>query len=186
MQSHEEIMEIHRLLTEELERKEKFRKSMRASIQEYEFSKVAMTIEIEEKTDILLRDSLSDAATKSMRKTEFYKFLEQGNIEELIRIAESKDFKYHLHYVDLYNNALKDVVSKFWKPTSIVEQLMSALIEHAVSFSIEKSEKTLESIKDWHQNWMPFMEKQILYYKLCKERDSMNPLDVKIGELVKL
>lgn len=164
--NHIEIMETYQTILDELERKSIFRKNMETTLQSYEFHTFRNILEIEEKTDIVLKNNIVDIASKSMKKTDLYFFLEQSNTEAIISLVESDNFKYELYYINQYTNLLKDIVNKYWNPHQKAEELIALVIKKGMEKDHNKTKEVCTDIKLWYENWKEFIDKQILYYKL--------------------
>lgn len=174
MQTHEQIMQTFLIFSQEIERKEEFRKTINQTLQEYDYYKIKNLMELEDKSQWILQDTIAEIAKKSMKSTDLYFHIEKENFDLILNNIESEDFKYELYYIDTYNNLLKDIVYKFWSPNVEKEKIVSKIIEKSVEFSVEKTKQTFKYIKDYDKNWEVFIDKQILFYKLEESLEERN------------
>lgn len=165
MQTHEQIMKTFILFSQEIERKEKFKKNMTPLIQEYDYYKLRNLLDLEDKSQWIMQDTLIDIAKDSMKRTNLYHHIEKENLDLINSEIESEDFKYELYYINSYNNLLKDIVYKFWKPTIEKEKIVANIIEKSMIFSLEKTKEIFKYIKNYDKNWETFIDKQILFYQ---------------------
>lgn len=180
MKNHTAIMQAYFLFEEELQRKETFRKSMEGTFREFEFNEIKNIFEIEEKTDKVLKNSLTILITQSMKRTDLYYFLEKEDVGALQSLLESNEFKYELYYINEYCNVITDMANKFWVITPAVENVASLLIEKAMEYSSEKTKKVCQAISKWNKTWEPFIDKQMLFYTLSENLTEKHKVTVKI------
>ncbi len=128
MQTHEQIMQTFFLFSQEMERKEEFKNNINSLIQDYDYYKIKNLLELEDKSQWILKDTLIDIAKSSMKRTNLYHHIEKENIGLIMSEIESEDFKYEFYYIDNYNNLLKDIVYKFWKPSIEKEEIVAKII----------------------------------------------------------
>lgn len=175
MKTHEEIMQSFWLFSKELERREKFKKKVDSITQHYEYYKVKNILDLEDKSQHILRDELVSLARESLKKTYIYELLEKKETENLLEKIMSETFQYELYYIDKYNNLIKDVTTKYYSPDQKVFQLLKILIQKGMNKSFVETNEILNYIKKWDKEWEEFIDKQILYYKLgsnLKEKNS--------------
>lgn len=175
--NHEEMMKTFRIFIQEEERRQEFRKMIKPIISNYEYYQLSNMIELEDKTQVVIKQELVEMARKSMDKTFLYQEIEKKEIENIFYIIEDNDFNYELYYLDMYNNILKKITTTYWKPTLEAEKLLDSIIKKAIKYSKEKTLTTLEYIKTYETNWSQFVEKQILFYMLDDKLERKNQKD---------
>lgn len=175
--NHEKTMNIFFIFMQEQERRQEFRKNTEIMMSDYEYYQLNNMLELEDKSQTIIKQELLEIAKKSMDKTIIYQNLMNKETEVVIDLVEEEDFKFELFYLDSYNNILKKVTEVYWKPTIKEEKLLELLIKKSLEYSREKTFKTLEYIKKWENNWCSFIEKQILFYKLEENLKKKNQKD---------
>lgn len=175
MKTHEENMKSFWFFSKEIERREKFKKKATSITDDYTYYKLRNILELDEKSQLILRDELISIARESLKKTFIYELLEKKETESLLEKVNSEDFKYNLYYIDKYNNLIKDITIKYYNPDQQVYELLTVLIAKGMKNSFVKTKEILDYIKKYDKEWESFIDKQILFYKLnlgLKEKNS--------------
>lgn len=177
MKTHEEIMKSFWLFCKEIERRENFKKKASSIIHDYEYYKVRNILDLDDKSQHILKDELVSMARESVKKTFIYELLEKKETDNLLTKIQDKNFQYQLYYIDKYNNLITDITSKYYDPDYQVYEILKILIEKGMKQSFVQTNEVLEYIKKWDKEWESFIDKQILFYKLhstMKEKNSKN------------